>query len=159
MAEVDYVVPPEITISYEGDIDLNELYSFVKSWFKDKGFFLVEKEHEGSAEKFKSKWNAEKKVDDYTKYALTITLKGSKLKSISAKDKNLKNGEFSVAVESYLEKDYEDKWEGKPILKFFRTFYNKVIERSHEELNEKELKDLTLAFYNEVKAYFGLQSR
>jgi len=159
MVEVDYVVPPEISISYEGDLDLKELYMLIKSWLVDRGFFLIEKEHEGSNERFKSKWDAEKKVDDYTKYVIKVTLEATSLKQISIKDKNLYNGEFSVAFESYLAKDYENKMENKPLFKIFRGFYSKFVEKSREEHYENELKELTTAFYNEIKAYFGLNSR
>src|SRR3990167_7867641 len=128
MVEYDYAVPPEITIGYEGDLDLKEFYELLKSWLKNKGFFLLEKEHHGTEDKFKSK-----------------------------KDKNSYNGEFKVALESYLEKDYEERYEKKPLLKFFRSVYGKFIERSREEHNEKELKEITTSFYNEIKAYFGLK--
>jgi len=157
MVEVDYVIPPEITLSYEGDLDLKELYVLVKSWLKDRGFFLIEKEHEGTLEKFKSKWDAEKKVDDYAKYVIKVTIEANKLKQISIKNKNLYNGEFNVAFESFIQKDYEDRLEKKPLLKFFRGVYGKYVERSREENYERELKTLTTSFYNEIKAYFGLK--
>ncbi len=157
MVEIDYVIPPEINISYEGDLDLRELYMLVKSWLRDKGFFLIEKEHEGTHEKFKSKWDAEKKVDDYTKYVIKVTINASKLKQISTTNKNMYNGEFSVAFESYIEKDYENRLEKKPLLKFFRGIYGKFVEKSREENHEQELKELTTSFYNEIKAYFGLK--
>ena len=80
MVEVDYVIPPEITLTYEGDLDLKELYFLIKSWLRDKGFYLIEKFHEGSQEKFKAKWEATKKVDDYSKYVIVVTLEASKLK-------------------------------------------------------------------------------
>ncbi len=103
MSEVDYVIPPEITLSYEGDLDLKELYNLVKSWLRDKGFFLMEKQHEGTPEKFKSKWDATKKIDDYAKYVIKVTLEASNLKPISIKNKNMYNGQFNVKFESYIE--------------------------------------------------------
>jgi len=126
MVEVDYVVPPEITITYEGDLDLKELYTLVKSWLSNNGFFLSEKEHSGTELSFKSKWEAFKKVDDYTKYMIKVGLSASNLKAISNKNKNLYNGEFSVTLESYLEKDYEDKWEINLFLKYFADFIIKL---------------------------------
>jgi len=159
MAEVDYVIPPQITIGFEGDLDLKELYNLVKSWLRDKGFFLIEKEHEGRETNFKSKWDAERKVDDYTKYVIKVTLKATKLKRISTQNKNMYNGEFEVSFESYIEKDYENRLEKKPMMKFFRGIYGKFVEKSREENQEKELKELTTAFYNEIKAYFGLKSK
>ena len=157
MVEVDYVIPPEITLTYEGDLDLKELYLLIKSWLRDKGFYLIEKFHEGSQEKFKAKWEATKKVDDYSKYVIVVTLEASKLKPISIKNKNLNNGEFNVAFESYIERDYEDRYEKKPLVKFFRGIYGKYVEKTREENDENELKELTKNFYNEIKAYFGLK--
>jgi|SRR3989344_1537009 len=157
MVEYDYAVPPEITIGYEGDLDLKEFYELLKSWLKNKGFFLLEKEHHGTEDKFKSKIDALRKIDEYTKYVIKVTITSSNLKQISKKDKNSYNGEFKVALESYLEKDYEERYEKKPLLKFFRSVYGKFIERSREEHNEKELKEITTSFYNEIKAYFGLK--
>ena len=156
MVEVDYAIPPEITISYEGDLDLKELYSLIKSWLEDRGFFIIEKEHEGTKENFKSKWDATKKVDDYTKYVIKVTLKANHLKEISSK--HIYNGEFRVAFESFMEKDYEERFEKKPLLKLFRSLYSKFVEKSREEHHERELKELTTSFYNEIKAYFGLKS-
>jgi hypothetical protein len=157
MVEVDYVVK-EIVLSYSGIVNLKELYNLVKSWFSERGFFVIERENEGSEDEsgssFYTKFDAFKKVEEYTKYMIEVRIKSNSLKETS--EQYNYQGEYVVSFESYLEKDYENKYENKPILKFFKGFYEKLIEKSRFNKYESELRDLTMSIYNEVKAFLNL---
>jgi spermidine synthase len=157
MVEVDYVVK-EIVLSYSGIVNLKELYNLVKSWLSERGFFVIERENEGSEDEsgssFYTKFDAFKKVEEYTKYMIEVRIKSNSLKETS--EQYNYQGEYVVSFESYLEKDYENKYENKPILKFFKGFYEKLIEKSRFNKYESELRDLTMSIYNEVKAFLNL---
>jgi len=157
MAEVDYVVH-EIALNYSGILNLKELYSLVRNWFNERGFFVMEKDNEGSetenGSNLATKFSASRKVEEYTKYVIEIKIKA---KSLKETDKQyIYQGEYEIDFESYLEKDYEDKYENKPFLKMFKGLYEKVVERSRFNKYETELKDLTYSSYNEVKAFLNL---
>jgi hypothetical protein len=157
MAEVDYVVH-EINLNYSGVLNLKELYDLIRSWFNEKGFFVIEKESEGSEDELESsfitKFEASKKVEEYTKYVIGIKINSASLKETS--EQYTYKGSYSISFESYLEKDYEDRYENKPILKLFKGFYEKLVEKSRFNKYENDLKDLTNAIYNEVKAFLNL---
>lgn len=157
MAEIDYVVHP-ITLNYSGIVDLKELYELIRTWFNDKGFFAMEKESEGSEEEsgenIYTKFEAFKKVEEYTKYMIQVKIKAKSLKETSEQYKY--QGDFIVSFESWLEKDYEDKYENKPIFKFFKGFWEKFAEKSRFNKYEQELRELTYSFYNEVKAFLNM---
>ncbi|MEK6836025.1 MAG: hypothetical protein AABX55_03325 [Nanoarchaeota archaeon] len=156
MAEIDYVVP-KTALSYTGILNVKELYSLIKSWLNEKGFYIIEKEHHGSlgeTRNLKTKWQAEMKMEEYTKYVIKLTIKASNLHETNKASKF--SGDFQVEVESYLEKDYEDRFESKPVLKFFRSVYDKFIDKSRFNKYEDELKDLTNMLRNELKAFFNL---
>jgi hypothetical protein len=157
MAETDYVVH-EINLSYSGILNLKEVYNLVRTWFNEKGFFVMEKENEGSENEngsnFSTKFQASKKVEEYTKYVIEIKIKAKSLKETS--EQYNYQGDYEVSFESYLEKDYEDKNEGKPFLKIFKGLYEKIVEKSRFNKYEEELKELTYSIYNEVKSLLNL---
>ena len=157
MTEVDYIVKP-IEINYSGIVNIKELYELIRLWFNDKGFFTMEKESEGSEDEngsnFATKFEASKKVEEYTKYMIEIKIKAKSLKETS--EQNAYQGEYNVSFESYLEKDYEDRNENKPILKILKGLYEKLVERNRLSKYESELMELTNAVYNEVKAFLNL---
>ena len=157
MAEIDYVVR-EISLNYSGIVNLNELYNLIRSWFNERGFFLMEKESEGSEEEsgnnFYTKFEAFKKVEESTKYFIVVKIKSKSLKETS--EQQSYQGNFNIIFQSYLEKDYEDKYENKPMLKFFREIYGKLVAKSRFNKYESQLYDFTHEFYNEVKAFLNL---
>jgi len=156
MVEIDYVIP-EITISKEGIIDLQELYSLLKKHLIERRYDLTEKKHDVKEGSFEIKWEAFKKVDDYTKFNIEIGIKGSNVKEVKLKKIKAFSGNFIIKFESYLKKDYEDSFENKPILKFFRTLYDNFILRNKFNQYNKELNDETYAIYNESKAYLNIK--
>ncbi|MBU2634613.1 MAG: hypothetical protein KJ674_05215 [Nanoarchaeota archaeon] len=156
MAEIDYVIP-EITITKEGIIDLQELYSLLKKHLIERKYDLEEKKHDVKEGSFEIKWASFKKVDDYTKFNIDLGINGSNIKEIKLKKVKAFSGNFKIKFESYLGKDYEDSFENNPILKFFRTLYDNFILRDKFNQYNKELKDETYAIYNEVKAYLNIK--
>src|SRR3989344_3442625 len=132
MVEIDYVVR-EIKLSYSGIVNLNEIYNLIRSWFNERGFFVMEKESEGAEEEsgnsFYTKFHTFRKVEESTKYVIEVKIRGKSLK---------------------------DRSENKPRIKFLRGLYEKFIEKSRFNRYESELRDLTHEFYNEVKAFLNL---
>ncbi len=157
MAEIDYVVH-EINLTYSGVVKLKEIYELIRSWFSERGFFVIEKESEGSEDdagsNFYTKFEASKRIEEYTKYKIEIKIKAKFLKETSEQYEY--QGDYNISFESYLEKDYEDKYENKPILKIFKGFYEKLVEKSRFNKYENELRDDTNSIYNEVKAFLNL---
>jgi hypothetical protein len=158
MSEVDYVIP-EIVIEKEGFIDLQELYSLLKEYLVKRRYDLIEKEHhfKESSSNLEIKWDSFKKVDDYTKFHIEIAIKGSNIKETTSKKHKGVSGTFKIKFESYLEKDYEEIFENRPISKFFRTVYDKFIIKTRFDAYNAELKEETYLVYNEAKAFLNIK--
>ena len=128
MAEIDYVVR-EIKLNYSGVLNLKELYGLIRAWLNEKGFFVMEKEHEGSeseeGDSIRTKFESFRKVEEYTKYFIKITIKANFLKETT--EQYYYKGDFTVTFESWLEKDYENRWEENAFMKLMRGVYDKFI--------------------------------
>ncbi len=156
MGEIDYIILG-ISIEEKAIFNMGDLYKVMKKWFLNNKYDFIEKEYIDIEKKdIAIKWVAEKKVDDYTKFAIEVRIKTKGLKSVEIKNKKSNKGRITVKYESYLEKDYEDNWESNPMSKFLRSIYDKFILKSKFEGYSKELKEETYAVFNETKTYLGL---
>tara|TARA_Y100000034_G_C6617973_1_gene269302 strand:+ start:68 stop:550 length:483 start_codon:yes stop_codon:yes gene_type:complete len=157
MTETDRVVAP-INIEYEGNLDFNEIYHLIKAFFDDRGYDIDEKKHHYSDKgTFSVKWEATHNVNDYTQFDIEISVKGSKVKKVKLKKKEAFSGKFVVEIESVINKDRQDYYEGKPVMKFFRELFDFTVKGPEMNKFNIQVKDETYALFDEVKAYLGLQ--
>ncbi|MBI2107228.1 hypothetical protein HYT57_04540 [Candidatus Woesearchaeota archaeon] len=156
MAETDYVISG-IMIKKAGLIDLRETYRLMKEWFFQRRYDFIEKEYNDrdfeDGKNIFIKWSSEKKVDDYTKMIIDVTLRGAKLEDVKVGNKSLLKGNVSILFESYVYKDYEDNWEKNPVSKFIREIFDKFLVKQHFDKIHKDLKAETYAIFDEVKKY------
>lgn len=160
MAEIDYVIPA-LRVSQEAIIEFNELYKMMKKWFDDHGYDFFEKEYLDTQEEDYStsnsiKWEAEKKIDDYTKFHIEVRIKCSDIKEVIKKDKKAVKGMIAIKFESFLEKDYEDNWEKNFMLKFTREVYDKFLLKGKFERQANDLKEETYDIFNQTKSFLRL---
>ena len=158
--EQDYIVR-DLVIEQEAVINVNELYNRMKKWFLQRGYFYIEKEHHNknidNKHQFKIKMESGLKVDDYNRFFIKVTISGKNLDKTKLKNKDAVKGKISVAFESWITRDYEERWENRPVAKFFRTIYDKFVLGDKSERYSKELKDQTYLLYDEVKTFLGLE--
>ncbi len=167
MTEVDYVVPG-IVVEKDGVVNVSEMYKMLKEWFEKRNYTVIEKnvsdesdvdgsDSGGSKEKKRIaiKWKCEKEVDDYTRFVIEISLKG-KVSEVLLKNRKAYKGVITVKFESYMEQDYEDRFENSPLFKITRGIYDKFALKKRFSEYSKELKEETYDVYYETKAYLGL---
>lgn len=167
MAEIDYVVPG-IVVEKRGVVNVSELYKVLKEWLEKRKYTIIEKEYTDEADyssseeeepkekkKLAIKWKAEKEIDDYTRFVIEISLKGN-VEEISLKSRKAYKGVITISFESYMEQDYEDRFENSPLFKITRGIYDKFALKKKFSEYSKELKDETYDVYYETKAYLGL---
>lgn len=158
MAEYDYVVR-DIEVKKKGEYDLKELYTTLKDWLNEHGYDIIEKEYEDLLETGKDlriKWKAMKKLDDYTQFVIEVTIKVKDWKEVEAEAHKLVSGNLEIKFESYFEKDYEERWELRPLQKFMRGVFDKFVLRSKWERLEKDLKEETFQLRDLSKQFLDL---
>mgnify|MGYP001602945097 FL=1 len=156
--EMNYIVR-ELELKQTAVFDVLELYKLIKNWVKENKYSLFEREYENIKKELlstKIKLEASKKIDEYTRYVIGIKFNIMDYEEAEVKNKKLVKGEIRFLFESHVDTDYEDRLENRPIRKFLRAIYDRLIARDKYEKYEKELKDDTYNLYNEIKAFLNL---
>ncbi len=162
MAESDLVVS-DLKITKEGIFNFEDLYKTIKSWLEFHKYDFFEKNYEDitktEAKNVKIKFEAVRKIDDYHKFGMELTLKVGDHKIVLSNDKKKKlvQGSLLVVIGASIISDYEGEWEDKPMKKFFRGIYDKYVQADKRMMLNNELKEDTSNLYNEIKAFLNLQ--
>lgn len=159
MAEIDYVIPA-LKVSQEAIFEFDELYKMLKKWFSDHNYDFFEREYldtreEGSVSN-SIKWEAERKVDEYTKFHIEVRLKCDNVKQVIKKDRKAVKGILVIKFECFLEKDYEDNWEKNFMLKFMRAVYDNFLLRGKFDKYAEDLREETYDIFNQTKSFLRL---
>lgn len=162
MSEIDYVVPVNkpLKVTAETVFNMQDLYKHIRSWLDSHNYVTFEKDYRDwvreSGRSAKIKLTPWKKIDDYTKFNIDIKINLKNLKEVETKSGVLNKGEVSVKFESFLEKDYENRWENNFMTRFIRSLYDHFFIGEKMEIYKKELLDDTYDIFNEVKSFLGL---
>lgn len=162
MSEIEFVVPVNkpLLVTEDAIFNMHELYRHIRSWLDDHRYVTWEKEYRDwmkeSGKSAAIKLVPWKKIDDYTKIHIDIKIKFKNLKEVETKSGILNKGEVSVKFESFIEKDYENRWEHNFMTRFMRSLYDHFFITERVEDYKKELLDDTYDLFNEVKAFLGL---
>jgi len=163
MTEKDYVAKG-LKIRQQSIFDMSDLYKIMFRWFFQHNYDFQEKQYMEQATQrgkhIEIGWETAKKVSDYIKYHIDIKFLILGLDSVEIEINNLKKktnkGDIEMRFDAYLELDYENKWEGKPVTKFLREIYNKFVVKSRMENYEAELHEELYEFLNEIKSFLNL---
>ena len=71
----------------------------------------------------------------------------------------MNSGVLEINFQAVLEKDYEDRWESKPIFKFLRGVYDKYIIRNRIDQYEDKIVGEILELIDQSKAFLALESK
>ncbi len=161
MAEIDYVIPA-LKLEQRAIFNFADLYKLLKSWFNLHNYDFFEKEYiditKEAGEKSDSiKWEAERKVDDYVKFHIEVRIKLTDVENVELKHAMATKGICNMKFESFLEKDYEDRWERNFLVKFLRALYDHFILRSKLDRYAVELRTETYDVFNQAKSFLRLR--
>lgn len=147
MAERDTIVDKQ-RLTYEGLFDAKELYRLMDDYFEDRNYdkreirnIEVVKEEGKFIDIEIEPW---KKYTDYYRNIIHIRIIMSDLKEVEVERHKTKikvnQGKLQMVFDGYIETDYKDKWESKPMFFFIRTIFDKYI-----------YKPFTLSYAGSVK--------
>ena len=123
----------------------------------DKKYDIDEKEHNYSdSGSMRIKWEATQNINDYIQFQLEVSVKGSSIKRVKLNKKDVFSGKFDVEIEAKINKDYQDYYSGKPILKFFREFFDYLVKSPEFNALGKRLREEAYSLYDEIKSYLGI---
>lgn len=162
MPEIDYVIPEyaPLVVSQEVVFNISDLYKHIKSWFDFHGYDFYEKEYHDKlkegAKNIVIKWKGERKIDDYLRFNIKVSIKFSNIIEVNTKKGVMNKGKVTFEFKSFLEKDYNKKWSANFMQKFLREVYDKFIISNQINARMDELKNETYEIYHEVKSFLKL---
>ncbi len=142
------VIPLGITtVQYEGIIDDQKFYNFVKDTLQGMGYKVTENAYvQFAGGNYAIDWSAKKLVDDYMAYRMNVKLDYRGLNETSAvkdgKPVKVKTGQVQIKIISDILLDYLDKWT-VGISKLIRPIYDKM---NRDVINQRKT-----AFENEIQ--------
>ncbi len=141
-----------------------DVYGMLFGWIKDHGYSLTENQYKeklsANGKEIIISWKAQKAVTDYFQYKLELDwhILGMKDAEVEIDGKKTKTnkGELEIVFKGSIIKDYEKRWEDKPIHKFLRGIYEKYIIRTTIDEYEGSLEDETKELITDLKAFLRI---
>ena len=163
MVEKDFVFKGKV--KHAGPFDFKELYNFLYNWLITKEFWVVEKEYtEKQTQTGKEiivKWDASRRISDYFRFYFKIEFRlfGMKKTEVEYEGKKIEldKGLLELNMQCILEKDYEQRWETSPFMKWLRTVYDRYIIRARIEDYEDRIFEEADEFLGQAKAFLAHQ--
>jgi len=141
-----------------------ETYNMLYGWIKDRGYNLAEKQYKeklsSGGKEIITLWEAKKKITDYFLYKIELdwhilTMKDAEVE-IDGKKVKTNKGELEIVFKGTIVKDYEKRWEDKPIHKFLRGIYENYIIRTTIDEYEDDLEDDVKELISDLKAFLRI---
>jgi len=166
MAEEEQVYASKVT--YNGFFQFGDFYNFCYSWLTDEtGLDMTEKKYSeklvGEAKNIEIEWLGEKRMTDYFKFKIKISMRVNGLTKVELNQGgqkiNTNKGSFEMKIAGMLSRDYNGKFETTAFKKFLRSIYEKwVIPARIEEYMGKVGQECS-EFVSQAKAYFDLEGK
>jgi hypothetical protein len=163
MVERQWIVDNYV-INYEGIFSLRELYEKIDQFITDNN--LTRKEIKNTEIVKKSGRNIEiifemwRSLSDYAKSVLRVKLSCEDVKDLFVEKGGIKhsmnNGKVRFNIYSFLETDFEHKWENTPGFFFVRVLFDKYIFKPFTTNYKAIVASDFNKFTNEMRAFLNL---
>ncbi len=151
-------------LNYEGLFSATELYQLIDNFFREKGFDKREvknEEHIRPEGKYVllelMPW---KKITDYINHIIRVEMKMFNVTDVEVEKDghtiHLNKGKILIIFDAFLETDYENRFEQKPLLFFLRTVFDKFVYRQYTEEATGQLKSTALELKDIIKGFLNL---
>jgi hypothetical protein len=142
-------------------IDIFGLMKSLPAWFKEFKYDFIEKglaeKDIGTGHQVESEWKAERKVDDYLKFNIVLSIKILDLRKIVADDGSETYwGRTTITINSNVDKDYQGLYKKKKrnkLLRFFVELYDRYFLKDYFIKYTGKSDDEALDLLEHVRKY------
>ncbi|MCP3683956.1 MAG: hypothetical protein GY861_14830 [bacterium] len=158
------LVVDHLKLTYDGLFNITMLYRTIDNWFMENGFDKREvrnQEHLKPDGKYiEIELQPWKKITDYARHVIKVQIKMLRIQDVEVEQDGLKvkvqKGRVNIIFDSYLDTDYEGRWEMKPFYFFLRTVFDKFVYRTYTSQFEDLLVEKTSNLFATIKAFLNL---
>jgi len=162
----EFVVMDEF-LEYEGPFELKQFYHLLDAYWMNQHYDKKELKHfekrteEGRyiellLEPFKT-------ISDFMKLQMELEIHIRNLKDVEVmvkgKPQTIQQAKITIRFRAWVNKNYGELWERRPLWFFLRTSVDKFIYRLHIEKFGHELKDDVKNLQHQIKSFLNLYQR
>jgi hypothetical protein len=152
-------------VVYDGLFRYRDVNKLIFDWMSDKGYIPVEKRiHEAvtkSGKHIEQDLEPYKKFNDYAKSVIRIHVTAHNLKevevTVDGHKKKMHQGQLRVTFDSWLETDYESRWETTPVFYVLRSLFEKYVYVPYLSGFIKGVRDDTMMLKDQLKGFLNLE--
>lgn len=116
----------QLRLNYSGLFNLGDMFRTIDAWFYEKGYDRHEKKNEEqilpSGRFVEIELRPWKKTTDYAKNEIRLRIFVKDMKDVEVEKDGVKlrlqQGDIHMIFDAFLETDYENRWESKPMFYF-----------------------------------------
>ncbi len=155
-------------LTYDGLFDATELYRIINRYFWEKGYdwhepYNIERTLP-TGKDIEIEVRPWKKRSTFAKTIVKIRLFMKNVKEVEIEKEGVKvklnQGNVQIIFDSYLETDYEHRWEGKgagvPVFYFIRILFDRYVMRQYMAGYESNVIEEVNQIFNFVKAFLNM---
>ena len=154
----------QLKLTYEGLFDLNGLYRTIDAWFYEKGYDKFEKKNYEqvlpSGKDIDIELEPWKKTSTYFRNTVRIRMRFTQVKDIEIEKQGVKikvqQGKIMMIFDAFLDSDYENQWENKPMLFFIRTLFDKYVFRGYFKKYENWLINDVYQIHGRIQQFLNM---
>ena len=165
MSEKDSIYKGKIM--QKGIFNFKDIYEFLYNYLTDENYDVDEIKYvekiKGDEKDLEIIWNCTKEVSDYFKNEVNLVWSVLGMKKVKVKKGNqeiiLDSGSVEIKFSSSLIKDYENRWENNPGLKFIRGVYDRYIIKSRIDEYQVKLWEEVHEVINQAKSFLAIEGK
>jgi hypothetical protein len=159
-------------IKFKDNFHLKNLYYFMYDWIVQQGWepradeefhetFIGQNEASAGGTEIWWAWRPRKVVNNYIRWILCVDVHVILLRSVEIMKDGEKFktnwGEVEIILRSWVELDWQEKWQKHHILKHFEEIYRDRLYKDDIGYEKKKLIADTYRYQNAIKDFLGLQ--
>ncbi|MDP3919144.1 MAG: hypothetical protein Q8Q35_04565 [Nanoarchaeota archaeon] len=164
MPEMDFL-GPEKKVTKELTYNHEEFYNYLKSWFGDRHYAVVEKDYSERVSAtgkrvYNFNWWIEKRIEPLTKIVMELQYNAeteeTQVKLEDGSVQQAQKGPVTIGIRAFIYRDSERDWrlrDKMPQVRLIRDILDKTMKRPRMLKYEEQLKnDMNLVF-SDIKTY------
>ncbi|MDP3966516.1 MAG: hypothetical protein Q8Q04_03220 [archaeon] len=120
-----------LKVKYAGFFNFGEIIAFIKKWLQNEYYVVLEQKHKYKPKSQEVEFIGFRKLNEYVKYAVEITIKSEETKEVElvkeGKKLNTQEGKLVITLNGSMDLDWQKRFKGQKFLTFLQDFYHKYI--------------------------------